>query len=621
MADANDGYSSARAAADAIIQNNQPEMIRSIFDDLSEDGTEAGVELDWKAAADAIAADPLSLGDDAALYWGLLAALSETDQVDPVATIRAALEIWADAHWGLISEKARDKAIKAARLLRFVSERDFEAIVARWPRLAADDGVLESLIGDLEADSALLDLTLARLSLLKGDHQSVLRVLNRIVRSNRVLTNDGDLVCALIDAWARPGVWSQVHRGLWTKTDVAISAAEAVPEHVANVVALLREFDLVVAEGNDFDLSRMSAETRAAWRTDLRRAVGDDDELRRAAAEAILWYAPSHVDRAAVFAVAELYRHESADLSWFVSHVAPLVRRRAAAVISLLEGSTDAGRLHVARRPVRQPRDAPPSASATWIGNHQIETMLRQAIDEAAAELADEVRDTRSSGEETLVALLFDRLRGALRAVSHTLEMLAAEQDANQLLQFRLEHRFVGKSEEGASGIGSRRFSTDVCVIFKACEAGRPFARRASLVQAKRLHVKGSGLEPDYYPVDRTQIEDIAEQTSSSFMLLVGPRHDGITMPTIPAQLFLDMVERGSPSSFITPAAGARLGKSIADWLLFDVIGLWSGDHRQAVVEKAEGRDGAKPFLMVEVIADRIPRGPDGWTGRGMADR
>lgn len=87
-------------------------------------------------------------------------------------------------------------------------------------------------------------------------------------------------------------------------------------------------------------------------------------------------------------------------------------------------------------------------------------------------------------------------------------------------------------------------------------------------MQAKRLHVKGSGRDVDYYPVDRAQLADIADQTPASFMLFVGPRHDGIVMPAIPARLFLDMVEHESPSTWITPSAGARRGKSIAEWLL-----------------------------------------------------
>ena len=59
-----------------------------------------------------------------------------------------------------------------------------------------------------------------------------------------------------------------------------------------------------------------------------------------------------------------------------------------------------------------------------------------------------------------------------------------------------------------------------------------------------------------------------------SRLLSVGPA----TCSTIPPRLFLDMVERGSPSTSITPSAAARLSKSIAEWLLLDVIGLSTGD-------------------------------------------
>ena len=171
---------------------------------------------------------------------------------------------------------------------------------------------------------------------------------------------------------------------------------------------------------------------------------------------------------------------------------------------------------------------------------------------------------------------------------------------------FRISHRIVGKHEEGGRGIGqAERFSTDICLIFTALIEGRePFVRRASLIQAKRLHRRDFVY---YYPVDTLQLQEIVEQTSAGFLLLVGPTFGGVAMPVIPARMFLDLVKRGEPSNQIAPEMAGRLGKGISNWLVGDVIGLWTGDWAEDVLARAEGSEARRPFLLVEVSAELLP--------------
>jgi len=170
----------------------------------------------------------------------------------------------------------------------------------------------------------------------------------------------------------------------------------------------------------------------------------------------------------------------------------------------------------------------------------------------------------------------------------------------------------VGKSALAAR-IGAWWLSADVCLIFEARESGNRFAHRASLLQAKRLYRRRGPLDVDYYPVDTSQLEDLAGQTMASFLLLIGPECDGISVPVIPAHLFLDLVERGQPSTQIAPAEASRLGKGIGTWLVEDVNGLWTGDWAAAIVDRAEGGKDREPFLLVEVVVERIRKGPDCW--------
>jgi hypothetical protein len=86
-----------------------------------------------------------------------------------------------------------------------------------------------------------------------------------------------------------------------------------------------------------------------------------------------------------------------------------------------------------------------------------------------------------------------------------------------------------------------------------------------------------------------------------------------VTMPIIPAQLFLELVDRGASANQISPYDAAGIAKSLATWLVQDVIGLWTGDWETAIVERSLGGEGREPYLLVEVSAEIMRKGPDGW--------
>lgn len=306
-----------------------------------------------------------------------------------------------------------------------------------------------------------------------------------------------------------------------------------------------------------------------------------------------------------------------AALTTLRSHPDRLVRRRVAAILDLANGVPDAVELLQSAKRERQVETRLVAdglrPACTWIADARIERLIENALDEAARTFGETVRRTRASGEETHVSILFERLATAFARINDRLALYAAETEANERLEIRLEHRIVGKSEEGGAGVDTARFSADVCLLFEGWEAGRRFARRASLLQAKRIFVRQAALDVDYYPVDVSQLEDLASQTMAGFLLLVGPACEGVAMPVIPARLFLDMVERGESSGQIAPATASRLGKGIGAWLVEDVIGLWTGDWDEALVAKGKCGEGREPFLLVEITADRVRKGPDGW--------
>ena len=556
---------------------------------------------------------------DADRFWALDAALDDASDRESAEAIGRVLRTWADANWAELERQARARALKRFGEAQYPFQRTFHAYIERWPLLRDDRELLSSALSALERGAVKLDTAVTQLRYLRGNKDAAARVLAALT-SARSDFSKRDEFASLVAEWAGESVWGQLQHALWRTAEPtrAKTVLDSLPAPIFRTAALLQEFGLTITRNPPYRLSDLSPESRLSWRNELSKTVGDDSALRAAVAEALLWFASTQDDRASIFAVLDLYRSDGlVALERFRSHPVSLVRRRAAAVMALITGVPDAAEL---LRSAGAPTNLTLPVNAgrtglvrTWIGDARIECLIEDALCEAAHQFGNEVRRTRASGEETHLAILFERLRAAFARISERLAMLAAETNANDRLEIKLEHRIVGKHEEGEPGVDANSFSTDVCLLFEAREGGRRFARRASFLQSKRIYVRRGALEVDYYRVDDEQLRDLAAQTMASFLLLLGPTYDQVAMPVVPARLLLEMVERGEPATQIAPATASRLGKSIGTWLLEDVIGLWTGDWNETIIRKAEGGEGREPYLLVEIIANRVSKGPDGW--------
>jgi hypothetical protein len=52
-----------------------------------------------------------------------------------------------------------------------------------------------------------------------------------------------------------------------------------------------------------------------------------------------------------------------------------------------------------------------------------------------------------------------------------------------------------------------------------------------------------------------------------------------------------------------------RVARSLAQWLTYELLGLWTGDDRPAVLEWAEGQASPGPDFLVEVSVRKNARG------------
>lgn len=408
--------------------------------------------------------------------------------------------------------------------------------------------------------------------------------------------------------------WGQLHTLLWLKRGdaSAFSAFEAeLDQHVRDVATLLDDFDLFHIRSRQDRLSSLSPQSRQSWRRELRDRIGEDIPLRNAVVEALFLYGKPNDDQEILFAAAALQSGEFASfLKHLRGHSNRFVRRRAAGLLDLIALVPDVieHELLKSRRleDERAQRTTSRRPTRTWLGDERIEQLIEQTINDIARKYSSEISPTRGSGEETHVAILFDRISQGLEAVSSRLEKLAREHDENEYLRIHLNHRIVGKTEEGGPGTdGVTRLSTDVCILFTGRDREGLFAQRASLLQAKRI-TRDVSQSSDRYTIDRSQLEDLSRQTSAGFLATLGPSYGDVVIPIIPARLFLEMIARGEPATVLYPSRAAQLGKSIGTWLLEDVIGLWSGDWNSNVIDVAHGGVYRRPYMLVELVVERL---------------
>lgn len=600
-----EAYESARSAMDAIIAYTDPERR---FD---------RVPVNWVAAEQSLLGEDQVLQISNAEYPIFYSSLVETGWSGN--TVRAKVVEYGLARWGTLHETIKSIAIRyIPGHAKGVSYVHLQGVLRDFPALVNDDELFDEFIRSIQFKCTQLEIALTQLRVLRGNETHVTRVLRAIGAAGySEAHHQFALLCA---EWAGESAYGKLQYALWYDSTQHNSHEPLVeiyiPPQVEKLASLFVEFGLgPKAARNHYNLSYMSSAAIASWRNELAAVVGGDRELTAAALETFFVMGPAGHDRellSATVKLAELLPKEA--LVAHVSNETTLANRRARACLGIIEESDDVLdlMLHTYGGNIEYDVNLKSQPSRTWLGDSRIEQLFEYSVNEMAKIVGDEIFDNLHAGEETHLSELFKELKFCLAKLSRQLAYVANELDASEKFSFSLSQRIIGKPEEGGEGIDQSRFSTDVCLIFKAMDDGVCFSERATLIQAKRLQVTNG--RAFSYSLKRDQLDDIATQTLASFLLLLGPAYGKCRLPIMPAGLMVDLMKNNSSMS-VSPSRAAGLGKSFGTWLLEDVIGLWTGDKAAKVIEKALGRENGRPRLIFELIVERQSKGADGWTG------
>jgi hypothetical protein len=96
-------------------------------------------------------------------------------------------------------------------------------------------------------------------------------------------------------------------------------------------------------------------------------------------------------------------------------------------------------------------------------------------------------------------------------------------------------------------------------------------------------------------------VEALLGRTESAFCLFLVPPFSREECWTLPARLVRGLMETQDSVSVVSRDAVQRAARSLAQWLTYELIGLWTGDERPEVVEAARGTEASAPDFVVEI--------------------
>ena len=421
--------------------------------------------------------------------------------------------------------------------------------------------------------------------------------------------------------FARPG-YADPLRTISVDTDPQKRSREEIAAdlEVHNVLADAREIRRVAGRLLELDHNGTSGgifgahpgDNRTMYVRRLIADIGDNDELRRAAVEWLLWVPEFRSADLAQFAAAHLLKAgDEAFLGSLENHPVSMVGYGGAVI--------GRDRLGIYPEAPELPV-APPSVLAslksllpatgetgeaprTWIGDRMAERLIEQTISDVETRMGNEYQDHAGEGEESLLTLAFSRIADRFDLLDSVFASMAGLASGGRRIAIR--YRRIDKHEEGKEGVGgAARFSTDLCFVVDPVLMGKPLGKRAALIQAKRLYGRPAprGLEwAPTFGLDIAQIDELIEQTEASFLLFQGPLLAGRGLPVLPARLGRDLAAaRGGAGTRISREMVAVASRSLADWLTYDLLALRIGDPWDELVTKAEGSGDKKSRRMLE---------------------
>ncbi|WP_324291580.1 hypothetical protein [Corallococcus sp. BB11-1] len=339
-----------------------------------------------------------------------------------------------------------------------------------------------------------------------------------------------------------------------------------------------------------------------AWRAEVTQRMGKKPVLRKAAIEFLLWCAPDEASSEAELAALALVRTATDRrlVRKMLEHPSPKARFRARSLQSWLQAGAGQGRtpapveatepatLTASLRHLHATR-AVPVGGRTWLRDRDLEDLLVGAVGRVEADVAS--RHPERFREETaeLVAGLLEGVRSELERIHADLGSLLAQGRASPLSLTMTVHRQPPRAPEAG---------VEVAFIVSVEREGFVRTRRVVRMPVAKLEQRGEGQWLPTFRLGRERLDALLSRTEAAFCLFLVPAFVRAECWVVPARLARALMETQGALAGVPREAAQGVSRPLAQWLVYDVLGLWVGDERPDVVDAARAEDTGADFVV-----------------------
>jgi hypothetical protein len=353
---------------------------------------------------------------------------------------------------------------------------------------------------------------------------------------------------------------------------------------------------------------RPGADELAAWRQEVTRRFARKPVLRKAAIEFFLWCAPDAAASEAELVTLSLVKTgtDRRQLRRLGEHPSTRVRFRVRAINAWLAhgaesapGPATPATLTGALRHLRASGAMTLGGGRTWLKDRDLEELLLGAFSRVERDFSARYPEHFREDEARLVTRLLEDLKHEFESIRSDLSILLS-QGQPVPLELDLQYRRTREPVEGEpSPESARPVGVELAFVLKVEVDSFLTTKRAVLVLARKLEHRG-----EWAPnlrLGREQVDGLLGQTEASFCLFLVPPSLRAECWMVPARLVRGLMDAQESLSTVSREGAQRVARSLAQWMTYDLLGLWTGDDRPAVLARTEPGAERGPEFIVEI--------------------
>ncbi len=255
----------------------------------------------------------------------------------------------------------------------------------------------------------------------------------------------------------------------------------------------------------------------------------------------------------------------------------------------------------------------PNSRARTWLGDVGIESLWFEALLKALSDFSDHLKSQYGHDEHEHVAVLADNISKCLNATNSKVSQWLRQKHSVPLFINASVRRFAKTApddfpQEG----GTEGVQADMGFLMDCDVPGMMKARRVTLVQAKKLKLLK---EPDRWDggfnfkgKEETQLRRLIKLSKQAHYLFFINPELGVPSLLLPAMTVRDSCGSTDSKSIGLPIVRSG-GVPIPEFMLYGIIGLWTGDDNATLIELCERgveiRQGPRVMIEVRITSER----------------